>query len=226
MKKRFSALALIAAMILAVTGCGSSANTADNADKSSSGNSSVSSHGNSAEDFVGRWEQCQLNNSDEESFEQYDAVTLDWEKRYIELYSNGKGVTNYYVGDYCNGDSVVFEWEVVYDDIRDKDILYIYYAVEEDECDEFGFRTMRTWPNDMNFKDAKIEGKQEERNATATEFESPVDTVSFRFFDSEYYMPFVKVDNFTDNPDLGCGDAFKSIESYRADPDTYEAQFK
>lgn len=208
------------ALLLSFAGCGNSSDKENNSPKQSD----VSS-GNSIKDkFVGRWEQSYLTNSDDESFEQYDAVNLDWENRYVELYSNGKGVTNYYVGDYCNGDSVAFEWEVAYDDFYDKDQLFIYYAVEDDECDEFGFRTHESLSKALNFKDAKIEGEDVERDTPANKFEKPVETISFRFYDN--YKPFVKVDDFTDNKDLGCENAFKSIDSYRSDPDAYEAQFE
>lgn len=219
MKRKLIALALSTTLVLSFSSCGSS----DNVDKNSSENSEISSDSNPADKLVGRWEQSYLNNSDDESFEQYDSVTLDWEKRYIELYSNGKGVTDYMVGDYCNG-GVALEWEVAYDDFYDKEVLRIYYAVEDDDCDEFGFKSNSRNEINLNFKDAKIEGKEEERNVPVEKYESPIETISFRFF--EDYKPFVKVDDFTDNPDLGCENAFKSIESYRADPDTYDAQFE
>lgn len=211
-------------MTLSLAACGEETDTVDKSSSTTTASSSDSSNSNIEEQFVGRWEQSYLNNSDDESFEQYDAVTLDYEKRFIELYSNGKGVTDYFVGDYCNGNSVAFEWEVAYDDFYKKDTLYIYYAVEEDECDEFGFKVNETSPYDLSFKNAKIEGIKKERNTPAEMYETPVETVSFRFFDD--YMPFVKVDGFKDNPDLGCENTFKSIELYRTDPKAYRAQFE
>jgi len=41
------------------------------------------------------------------------------------------------------------------------------------------------------------------------------------------HEPFVKVtEDFKDNPDLGCKDAFESIKTYRNDPDAYKEQFE
>lgn len=169
---------------------------------------------------MGRWEAGYLTNSDDESFEQYDRVILypygPENKKYIELYSNGTGVTNYFWGDYYNNSGIVFEWEVAYDDFYDKELLFIYYAVEadeEEESDEFGFSVNETSPYDLSFKDAKVEGEKIERNSSVKKYDSRIETISFRFFDS--YQPFVKVGDFKDNPDLGCENAFKSIASYR-----------
>lgn len=217
---KFITAALCAVLAFCFAGCGNSAD----GEKSSPEQSNVSTENSINDKFVGRWEQSYINNSDDESFEQYDAVTLNYENIYIELYSNGKGVTNYYVGDYCNGDGVAIEWEVAYDDLYDKDQLFIYYAVEDDECDEFGFRTHESLSKALNFKDAKIEGDKFERNTPAEMYETPIETISFRFY--EDHRPFVKVDDFIDNKDLGCENAFKSIGSYRKDRDAYEAQFE
>ena len=217
---KFITVILCAVLVFSLAGCGNSSNGVNNSPENSDGAPENSIKGK----FVGRWEQSYLNNSDDESFEQYDAVTLNYPNRYIELYSNGKGVTNYFVGDYCNGDGVAFEWDIAYDDFYDKELLFIYYAVEEDECDEFGFKTNETSSYDLSFKSAKIMGEEIELDTPVEKYETPVETTSFRFF--EQYRPFVKVDNFTDNRDLDCENAFKSIDSYRKDPDAYEVQFE
>lgn len=190
--KLLSILLILIITVSSITACG------DKSDKKSG-----SKANSAASQFVGRWELGYYTNSNDESFDKYYVV----EKQeggyagYIELYSNGTGITTHYYDKYYNDEAAVFEWEIVHSDFEDADVLIMYYATFEDGK----YIAHETVATDITrLKDTYIDS------------EKGVKTLGYTFYAS--HEPYFKITDkkFKDNPDLGCTDAFKSIDEYRS----------
>lgn len=218
MKKLLSIL-LAGCLCLSFAACsgntGETTGSNGSADNGSANNSATQTEELSgAVKYVGRWEKCFYNNSDDPSFEEYNELTLETNSglRYVEFYSNGTGKTSYYDGTICNGGGSPFKW--TYDEENNK--LTMTTAVADDE-EPSGYYVYNKDVYDPTPKKAYILGEYDPSGHESVDYTEKVETISVCFY--QHHEPMAKVDSdaFVDNPDLGCPDAFSAIDARLAE---------
>jgi hypothetical protein len=208
--KKIIALVLAFCLCFAFAACDG---TTDGGSGSGKKSSSKSEGVPGSSKFVGRWEKCFYSNSDDPSFEEYAELTLLFGGglQYIEFYSNGTGRTSCYVGSICDGGGVPFKWS--YDEETKE--LRITAAVKSDD-DPSGYDTLGKVIRDPAPKKSYILSKYDTGSHESVEFEERIETVSYPFL---YWEPMAKVesDEFVDNRDLKCPEAFAAIDKELAE---------
>lgn len=202
--KKVVALVLAFCLCFAFAACDG---TTDGGSGSGKKSSSKSEGVPGSSKFVGRWEKCYYRNSGESSFDEYAELSLLSEggMQYIEFYSNGTGRTTCYVDDICEGGGVPFKWS--YDEETKE--LKIISALESDE-EPNGYDTLDKVIRGIELKKSYITAD------SSSEFEERIETVSYPFL---YWEPMAKVesDEFVDNRDLKCPEAFAAIDKELAE---------
>lgn len=225
MRKKLVSVLCIMVLAASLIGCGGAKDADKNTDKNT-GSKTEAQNSDFADkeaesnvpgaDLVGRWEKCYATKDNgEDGF----AIDRDMKVYFVEFYSDGTGTTNFYLS-HDEDDIIVFEWAIEDDEWSSDEnapkVIEVYTAYEpsEDEPkDANGYKVGgRGTPGEYVLQDKTAENGD------------PV-KLCYVLGGSDR---FIKVDapDFKDECPSGYDKAFESIDSYRADEDAYDSQFK
>lgn len=162
--------------------------------------------------YVGKWVRGDIRNNGEPSFDEYYELTIGvgYSEYYFEFYSNGTGRTNFYGGTVCDGGGDPFMWSY---NAETGKLRFTVATEEEDGGYEIHDRHARV----ATPKKAFIMAENDGYNQIYKELDEKIETVCFCYYiDSDQYAK-VDSDEFVDNRDLGCPEAFAAIDKALAE---------